>query len=964
MPDSSMNAGSARGVSKGDWTSALASRLSPLRLSPAREREIVDELSQHLDDAYREHVAAGASHEEAVGLSLAELDEDDLLTREMRPLRQASTPPPIVPGASRGRWAGDLLQDVRYALRTLAASKAWTTAVLLLLAFGIGANAVIFSVTHALLFAPLPGIAAPDALVRLGWTGVNDAVTDYDSYGNESRTSAADGGTRTSFPNAAFRELASDARGTAALFACAPYNQTSVIIDGRAELVEGFAASANYFSILGVRPLLGRLFVPDDDKPDATAVAVISARYWQSRFGGDPGVIGKTIRAGNILVTIVGVTPPDFTGVQHTLGNPPDISFPLALDARLNGSTRGAEGSALKSPNWAWLEVMGRLGPGTTPERLQAMLDGPFQAISRAAFDAYVKSLTDRQRANSRRKGEVPHLLVQRGSRGVYDPDDNSVMTAAILSVIVALILLIVCANVANLMLARAIVRHKEMSIRLSLGATRARLVRQLTTEGLLLASGGGVLGLVGAGWGVRLLSVALGQPLRVGVAERLLSSSTVGFTAVVSLATCALFAAAPALRATQVDVNAALKETSRTIAGRGGLVARALLVVQVMLSLVLLIGAGLFLRTVVNLQRVDVGFDPNNLLLIRIMPTVSGYDQARTTALYTALLDKLGALPGVRGAALSEPALLAGGTSSTNIFVKGRSYDLTQRRPPGTEIHRLVVSPDFFKVIGIPIVLGRPLTAQDDQRAPRVALINEAAAHEFFPGAPNPVGQRFGGSPTSTEETEVVGVVRDAKYRDLRESPPSTMYQTYLQTPRAAAFLELRTTVPPEKLTSAARDAVRDVAPTVPLAAVTTETEEIDRSFSQERVFAQAYAAFGGIALLLASIGLFGLMSYNVARRTAEMGIRMALGAQRGDLLRLVMRESMTLVVVGLAAGVAIALATGHYLASLLFGVPSKDPMTFLAAAAVMTAVCALAAFLPARRASRVDPMTALRYE
>jgi predicted permease len=424
------------------------------------------------------------------------------------------------------------------------------------------------------------------------------------------------------------------------------------------------------------------------------------------------------------------------------------------------------------------------------------------------------------------------------------------------------------------------------------------------------------------------------------------------------------LFAAAPALRATKVDVNAALKETSRTIAGKGGLVARTLLVVQVTLSLVLLVGAGLFLRTVVNLQRVDVGFDPSNLLLIRIMPTVSGYDQARTTALYTELLDKLGGLPGVRGASLSQPALLSGGTSSTDIFIKGRSYDLSKRRVPGTEIHQMMVSPDFFRVIGLPIVLGRALTQQDSQHAPRVAVINEAAARSFYPGIANPVGQHFGSSPTSTDEMEIVGVVRDAKYSNLREPPPPTVYFSYLQKPRAAAFLELRTTVPPETLTAAARDAIRDVAAALPLAAVSTETDEIEKRFSQERLFAQAYAAFGGIALLLASIGLFGLMSYNVARRTGEMGIRMALGAQRGDVLQLILGESMMLVVVGLTIGAAIALVTGHYIASLLFGVPSNDPVTFVMAATVMVAVCALAAFLPAHRASRVDPMTALRYE
>lgn len=954
MPDPSTRSGAP------DWKAALSARLSSLRLTPAREREIVDELSQHLDDAFREHVAAGAERDEAMRLALAELDEGDRLASEMRTLRQASPPPPLTPGAGRGRLLADIVQDVRYALRTLGAAKGWTAVVLLLLAFGIGANAVIFSATNALLRAPLPGVANPSELVRLRWTGANDAQTDYDSYGNESRKSAAEGGERGSFSYAVFKELSADAHGAAELFACAPYDQTSLVIDGRAELAEGFTASGNYFSVLGVRPLAGRLFVPDDDRPDAPPVAVISARYWQSRFGRDPAVIGKVIHASGVPVTIVGVTPPEFAGVHDTLRTPPDISFPLALDARLDGSTGGADGSYLRSVNAFWLQVMGRMKPGITFERLQAKLDGPFQATVKAAFDSLMKSLTDRQRANNRRRGEIPRLLVQSGARGAYDPKDDAVMTAMIFSAVVAIVLLIVCANVANLMLSRATVRQKEMSIRMSLGASRARLVRQLLTEGLLLALGGGALGFAVSGWGIQVLALAFGSVARVNV----VNATTIGFTGLASLATCALFALAPALRATKVDVNAALKETSRTIAGRGGLLARALLVVQVTLSLVLLVGAGLFLRTVLNLQRVDVGFDPNNLLLVQIMPSVSGYDQQRTTALYTALIDRLGALPGVRGAALSQPVLLSGGVSATNIFVKGRSYDLTQRRPPGSEVHRMVVSPDFFKVIGLPIVLGRSLSVHDDGQAPHVAVINEAAAREFFPNAPNPVGEHFGGNPHSTDEVEVVGVVRDTKYSNLREAPPSTIFEPYMQTPRAAAFLELRTGVPPGTISTAARNAIRDIAPALPLAAVTTESDEVAARYSEERAFAQMYAIFGAIALLLASIGLFGLMSYNVARRTGEMGVRMALGAQRGDVLQLVMRESLTLVVAGLIGGIVIALGAGRLVASLLYGVPSRDPLTFATAALVMVAVCAIAAYLPARRASRVDPMTALRYE
>ena len=419
--------------------------------------------------------------------------------------------------------------------------------------------------------------------------------------------------------------------------------------------MDGFTATGNYFSVLGYGRSLAS-FVPDDDRPGAPAVAVISARYWHSRFGGDPDVIGKVIHAGGTPMTIVGVTPPDFLGVQHTLATPSDVSFPLALDARLKDSTGGAGGSSLDSPNVDWLEVAGRLRPGLTRERLEAMLDGPFQAATRAVLDAQHRSQPESQRAQSRRGRAVPRLLGQPGSRGVYDPDGNAVTTAMILSVIVAFVLMIVCANVANLMLSRAIVRQREMSIRLSLGATRVRLVRQVLTEGLLFAAAGGALGLVVTGWGVRLLAAWVGQPMHVNV----FSWSTVGFTSLTSLATCALFAAAPAFRATRLDVNSTLKDASRAIAARGSLVARTLLVIQVTLSLVLLIGAGLFLRTVVNLQRVDVGFIDDTTCCSsgscrRPAATIS---RARRS-LHRAHRTAVEAAGHARGASLSQPAPL-----------------------------------------------------------------------------------------------------------------------------------------------------------------------------------------------------------------------------------------------------------------------------------------------------------------
>lgn len=929
-----------------DWKNAITSRLSTLRLRPARELEIIEELSEHLDEVYRERRTGGATHDEAVRAALEELDDADLLARGLRPLRQASPPVSPPPGAPARAWIPDLVQDVRYAARTLAATPGWTAVVLLLLAIGIGANAAVFTATDAALLSSVPA-HDPDALIRLRWNGDNDAMTDQDDYGFTRR--GPDGlRPHSTFSYQVFEDLAARARGSAELFAMAPMAQVNLVIDGRAELGEGIRVTGNYFTVLGVMPRAGRLIVPNDDRPGAPAVAVISERYWQARFGGDPAAIGRTIRANNVPVVIVGVTPAAFTGVQETLAEPPDVTFPLSLDRRL----RVGDASALDQPTWWWLEVMGRLSPATSASRLEAMLAGPFQQTTHAAFEAYAQTLTDTDRARSKRHGAVPHLAVEPGRGGVYDVESDIVTSVKVLGAVAVVVLLIICANIANLLLSRAVARRKEIAVRLSLGATRGRLIRQVFAEGLLLAATGGALGLFLAWQGIRLL------PDRLGDAA-VFQWHTVGFTALATLLTTVLFAAAPAMRGTHVSLTGTLKDVSRTIARPAGLLARSLLVVQVTLSLALLVGAGLLLSTVNNLRKIDVGFDPNDLLLVNIQPTVSGYEQARLPQLYGSLIERLAAVPGVRGAAYSQPGLLFNSISSTSIYVQGQSSGPDAART----MYRLVVSPSFFDVYRVPIVRGRALTDRDTQGAPRVALVNETAARMYFETA-NPIGRRFGSDPDQSGAIEVVGVVRDTKYSNLRAATPPTMYVTYMQMPRGFGFLTVRTAGAPEALTPAVREAIRDVAPQLPLAMVTTQMEQVRERMSQETLLARAYSIFGALALLLAAVGLFGLMSYNVAQRTGEMGIRMALGAQRADVVRLVLRDSLTLVAIGIVAGLGLALAAGRLIAALLVNVRVTDPATMATAAAGMLAICAIAAYLPARRASRIDPMLALRCE
>jgi predicted permease len=569
-----------------------------------------------------------------------------------------------------------------------------------------------------------------------------------------------------------------------------------------------------------------------------------------------------------------------------------------------------------------------------------------------------MKTLTDAERgtASNRGRTEVPRLRAEPGERGIYDANTTDLRSVTILMVVVALVLLIVCANVANLLLSRATTRQKELSVRLSLGATRGRLMRQLLTESMLLAGMGGALGILVGYWGRQLLPGPPGQTLPM-------DWKVLAFVLAITLVTGVVFGIAPALRGTGMNVSSALKETSRSVVGGRSVLGKSLLVVQVAISLVLVIGAGLFLQTLHNLRRVDVGFNPQNLLLFRVNPGLNRYDDKRIAGLYHDLIDRLGSVPGVRAVALSNPALLSGSVNGTSIYIEGRVYPQVRTQSDKDDINRLVISPNFFEVMGIPIVMGRGFSDRDGATAPKVVVINEAAVRKFFPNE-NPVGRRFGNSVETTGTFEVVGVLHDVKYSSVREDAPATMYVPYPQTRVGGAVFELRTAGPPSGVMGAVREAARQIDPNLPLTDVSTQIEQVERRFAQEKLFAQAYTLFGALALFLASIGLFGLMSYNVSRRTNEIGIRMALGAQRQDVLRLVLGESMLLVGVGVAAGLGMALAASRFVATLLFGLPSRDPMSIVVAVGVMVLVSAFAGYLPARRAARVDPMVALHYE
>ena len=851
-----------------------------------------------------------------------------------------------------------MLKDLRHGFRTLLQAKGWTAVVVLSLALGIGANTALFSAVNGMLLTKVP-VGDPDSLVRLRYVGRHDMVTSSSDYGSidRARYGGPDARVRTTFSYALYKQFLADNKTMIDLAACAPYGRLNVVVDGQAELANAFISSGNYYQMLGVGARLGRTLLPEDDRADAPPVAVISSRYWHSRFGTDPDVIGKVVKMNNVPVTIVGVLLPAFTGIQQPIAVPPEVSVPLALEPQL-AILSANQRPRVEQPTYYWLQMMGRLKPGVTPEQVQGNLAGVFHATARSGFDSYLKGLTDTERSASANRGrtEVAQLRAEPGARGIYDVNATEKRSAAILFVVVGLVLLIVCANVANLLLSRATTRQRELSVRLSLGATRGRLVRQLLTESLLLASMGGALGIAVGYWGRLLLPNPLGQlpPLDWRVFS---------FVAAITLLTGLVFGIGPAWRGAGINVNAALKESGRSVIAARSWLSKALLVVQVAVSLVLLVGAGLFLQTLTNLRHVDVGFNPQNLLLFRVNPSLNRYDDPRMATLYGALLERLGAVPGVRGVAMSQPALLSGSVNSTNIYVQGRTYNTARGVDLDNEIYRLVVSPSFVDVMGIPVVMGRGFTDRDDANAAKVVMINQAAAAKYFPNQ-NPIGQRFGSSPETTGQLEIVGVLRDTKYEGVREKVQPTQYVPFRQTRMTAAVFEVRTAGLPTAAMSAIREAARQIDPNLPLTDVSTQIEQVEQRLQQEKLFAQAYSLFGALALLLASIGLFGVMSYNVSRRTNEIGIRMALGAQRGQVLGLVMRESMLLVVAGIAAGLAIAFFAGRLVTTLLFGLPPRDPMTMFAAVAVMAIVSAFAGYLPARRASRVDPMIALHYE
>ena len=825
--------------------------------------------------------------------------------------------------------------DLRYGLQTLLKHPGFTAVAVLTIALGVGANTALFSVVDAVLLKKLP-VSDPDRLVLFRATWDREKFGPGGYNGSNQRDPATGLTNGTSFPFQTFSRLRQEKGALSDVLAFASVD-LNLNVGGQAEVANGQVVSGNYYSVLGVPALMGRTINDADDSAGAPPVAVLSHRYWVSRFGSDQAVVGKQVNLNNIAFTIVGVTPQGFEGTGQ-VGSSQDVSIPLAWEPQVSGERTYLKGAGI----W-WLRLMGRLKPGATLEQARATLEGAFQQSvleHRAARQA--------QSQNPIRPLEpkdYPRLAIDSGSQGEMNTRRFLTKPFRLLFGVVALVLLIACANVANLLLVRASSRKREIAVRLAVGASRWRLIRQLLTESLLLGIIGGGLGVLFALWiKDSLLAVADWSSRGMAVLNPRLDLRVLGFTLGLSCLTGIVFGIVPALRATRLDLTPTLKDTGRGSSGyTRSLLSKSLVVAQVSISMLLLIGAGLLIRTLRNLQHVETGFNERNLLLFSVEPRLIGYKEDKLAALYQQMFDRLEAVPGVQSVTFSRHALLARGATSSSFVLPGTKTSPDGRPVWSGEAHVHNVRENFLQTMEIPLLLGRSLLAQDDARAPQVAVVNQSFARTFFPNE-NPIGKRFGFDSEKPEEIEIIGLARDAKYTSQRDEPPPTTYISWKQSLSymGSAIFEVRTASDPGSYVGAVRQAVHDVESNLPINEVKTQIEQADETLVMERLFAKLLSLFGLVAQQLAAIGLYGVMAYSVSQRTHEIGIRMALGLAAAYVLTKYL-ESLT---------------------SMLFGVQPRDPVTFGVIAVLLTVVALVACFIPARRATKVNPLEALRYE
>jgi len=843
---------------------------------------------------------------------------------------------------------GHILGDLRYAARVLAKNPVFTGVAVLTLALGIGANTAIFTLLDQVLLRLLP-VKDPQQLVLLTMRGHH--------YGNNW------GGNAISHPM--FRDFQEHNQVFSGMFCRFP-TQVSLMEGGQAEPVPAELVSGTYFSVLGVGAALGRTFTPEDDRvPSGHPLVMLSYNYWKNRFGGDPAILGKTLSVNKHNLTVIGVAQAGFDGVE--LGHSPKLFIPIMMQPQMVIVPM----EMLKDRRSRWVNAFGRLKRGVTRAQAQASL----QPFMHSMLENEVReSAFAHASAYDREQFLKCWIDVLPGSQGRSYVRQELSTPLWVLMATTGLVLLIACANLANLLLARAANRQKEIAVRLAVGASRGRIVSQLLTETLCLSGLGGLAGLAFAFWADRAL-MAIYLPADSGG----LSISTspdvriLLFTLVVTIVTGLFFGLVPALKTTKPDIGKTLKDQAGAVVGGHGRLRKSLVVAQVALSLLLLIGAGLFLRTLKNLSNLGPGFPVERLIGFNLDPSLAGYTPERMKTFYQQLTDSLGSIPGVQSVGLASMRILEDDEWDSSMTVEGYNPAKPDDR---AEPYMNQISANYFATLGVPIVAGRDFTPDDsrevkngpqpDDWTPTTVMINQEFARRYFPGQ-NPIGRHlgFGIDPGTHTDMEIIGVVRDIKYTNLRdEIPPQAFIPYYGSHFLGGMTVYLRTTFDPNQLMPIVRGKLRDLDPSVPLHAMRTTEAQISNSLTMERMIASLSTVFGFLATLLATIGLYGVMAYTVAQRSREIGIRMALGADRRRVLWMVMRDVLVLISLGVAAGVPAALALGRVVQSQLYGLKAHDPLTLALATAGLAMVACAAGYLPAHRASRLDPMVALRYE
>jgi predicted permease len=838
----------------------------------------------------------------------------------------------------QGNAAGTLWDDVRFAARTLRKNMGFAAVVVATLAIGIGANAAIFGLIDQLMLRPLP-VERPERLVVL------DAPGPYSGH------TANSSNTLTPLSHPMFEGLRDHAPGFAGVLAFRDVG-AHLTAEGGTDSVAATLVSGTYFPVLGLRPALGRLLGPEDDRtPGGHPVVVLSHHLFRTRFAGDTSVVGRAMQVNGHPMTVVGVAPAGFTGLE--VGQPTDLFVPLAMEPQVLSTWRPVLGS------WRsrWLTVMARLRDGETRSTAEASANVVYaQLLQEDLKDA--TTLAPRYRDAFLQK----KLRLLPGGRGTSSLRDLAKGPLLLLMGMVGLVLLIACANVANLLLARGSARQKELAVRTALGAGRGRLVRQLVVESLILSGVGGALGLVLSVW----MGEGLIRALPFDGASRVLSAEpdlrVAAFAFALAAATGLVFGLMPALQATRRAIVTALKNEAAAVVGGGSSFRfrRGLVVAQIGLSLLLLVGAGLFARSLSNLRALDPGFRPEHLATFRVAPALSGYGTEQRQAVFDRIREALQAEPGVQAATMAGMALMDGSDNSSTVMVEG----YTPREDEDMNPNFNWVGPGFFETMGMPLVLGRDITEADRMGATKVAVVNESFARYFF-GDQNPLGRRFGRVRSGKTDVEIVGVVRDGKSSSLREAPLRFVYPAAAQQDMLGQMtFYVRTAGDPEALLGRAPRLVQSVDPGLPVTRARSMPAQIRVSLFVETLVATLSAAFGLVATLLAALGLYGVLAYSVSLRTREIGIRMALGADRTRVMRMVLRDVALMLAAGVALGLPSGYALGRAVQSQLFGLNARDPLTFAAATSALLLAALCAGYLPARRATRVDPLVALRSE